>query len=58
MQDKKEGTRQKVQQGSKPAERHASLMEVQEKLGLFRPLQPEQATVEHKFLERKPLGFI
>ena len=58
MKGNKETTRPQPQQAQKQAEPRASLMAVQEKLGLFRPPQPEQAAGEHKFLEDKPLGFI
>lgn len=58
MKDKKGRTHQHRQQGNRPAKQRASLMEVQEKLGLFKPPPSEQVDGEHKFLERKPLGFI
>ncbi len=59
MKAKNEGTERQQQQPTRPQTLpDTGLMAVQEKLGLFKPPQPQQAAGEHKFLEDKPLGFI
>ena len=57
MTKEKKGTRQKAV--SRPeAKQLVSLMEVQEKLGLFKPEQPAETASGHHFLKVKPLGYV
>jgi hypothetical protein len=57
MTKEKKGTRQKAV--SRPeAKQLVSLMEVQEKLGMFKPEHPAETASGHHFLKVKPLGYV
>jgi hypothetical protein len=57
MTKKQKGTRQKTVSRTK-AQQLVSLMEVQEKLGLFKPEHPHETASDHQFLKVKPLSFV
>ncbi len=57
MKKQQKGTRREAVSRPK-VKRLVSLMEVQEKLGLFKFEQPAETASGHQFLKDKPLGFM